>query len=321
MKAAGAGAGAAAAATPMRPGAAAVAAPMRPEASTPPANARPSMPGREAVRVKGRWRANRWLLLRRLVQASILALFLAGPWAGLWIVEGNLSSSLTLGVLPLTDPFVLLQTMATRNWPELSALVGVAVVLVAYLLVGGRAFCAWVCPMNVVTDGAGWLRRRLGLRGARAPSRDFRLWLLAGTVLAAAVTGMAAWEWINPVPMLHRGIVFGFGFGWAVVLAVFLYDTLVARHGWCGHVCPQGAFYGLLGRASLMRVSARRRSQCNDCGDCLVVCPETHVIAPALKGRGSPVIASGDCTNCGRCIDVCSRDVFRFTTRFDPRSE
>src|SRR5690606_14896689 len=160
MKAAGAGAGAGAVA------AAAAAKSMRPGAPVPPAKAQPSMPGREAIRVKGRWRANRWLWLRRLVQASILALFLAGPWAGLWIVEGNLSSSLTLGVLPLTDPFVLLQTMATRNWPELSALVGVAVVLVAYLLVGGRAFCAWVCPMNVVTDGAGWLRRRLGLRGA-----------------------------------------------------------------------------------------------------------------------------------------------------------
>ena len=279
------------------------------------------MPGREAVQVKGRWRANRWLWLRRLSQLSILALFMAGPWAGLWIVKGNLSSSMTLGVLPLTDPFVLLQTIAARHWPEFSALAGAAIVLVAYLLAGGRAFCAWVCPMNMVADGAVWLRRRGGLRVTRAPSRELRLWLLAGTMLVAAVTGVAAWEWLNPVSMLHRGIVFGFGLAWAAPLAVFVYDAVIARHGWCGHVCPQGAFYGLLGRASLLRVSAHRRSQCNDCGDCLVVCPETHVIAPALKGSGSPVIAAGDCTNCGRCIDVCSRDVFRFTTRFDPRSE
>lgn len=281
----------------------------------------PLAPGREAVQVKGRWRANRWLWLRRAVQLSILALFLAGPWAGLWIVKGNLTSSLTLGVLPLTDPFVLLQTLAARNWPEAAALTGVAIVLGAYLVAGGRVFCAWVCPMNMVTDGAGWLRRRLGLRGARAPSRALRLWLLAATMLTAAATGMAAWEWINPVSMLHRGLVFGFGLAWAIVLGVFLYDAFVAYHGWCGHVCPQGAFYGLLGKASLVRVSANRRSRCNDCGDCLIVCPETHVIASALKGSGSPVIASGDCTNCGRCIDVCSRDVFRFTTRFDLRSE
>ena len=299
----------------------AVATPVPAGADAPEREAQPLIPGREAVRVKGRWRANRWLWLRRLSQLSILALFMAGPWAGLWIVKGNLSSSMTLGVLPLTDPFVLLQTVAARHWPELSALVGAAIVLAAYLLAGGRAFCAWVCPMNMVADGAVWLRRQSGLRVTRAPSRELRLWLLAGTMLAAAVTGVAAWEWLNPVSMLHRGIVFGFGLAWAVPLAVFVYDAFIARHGWCGHVCPQGAFYGLLGRASLLRVSARRRSQCNDCGDCLVVCPETHVIAPALKGNGSPVIAAGDCTNCGRCIDVCSRDVFRFTTRFDPRSE
>lgn len=288
---------------------------------TEPAGHKPLVPGREAVEVKGRWRANRWLWLRRAVQLAILALFLAGPWFGLWIVKGSLASSLTLGVLPLTDPFVLLQTMAARNWPEASALTGAAIVVAFYLLAGGRVFCSWVCPMNMVTDGAGWLRRRLGLRGARAPSKALRLWLLGAVLVAAAATGMAAWEWVNPVSMLHRALVFGVGFAWAVVLGVFLYDTFVAHHGWCGHVCPQGALYGLLGRASLLRVSANRRSQCNDCGDCLVVCPETHVIAPALKGAGSPVIASGDCTNCGRCIDVCSRDVFRFTTRFDLRSE
>ncbi|MBX3680886.1 MAG: 4Fe-4S binding protein, partial [Rhodocyclaceae bacterium] len=37
-------------------------------------------------------------------------------------------------------------------------------------------------------------------------------------------------------------------------------------------------------------------------------------------GQDHPVILDKDCTSCGRCIDVCSKDVFRLTTRFD-RSE
>lgn len=278
-------------------------------------------PGRDAVSSKGRLRANRWLLLRRISQLGVLALFAIGPWLGYWVVKGNLSSSLTLGVLPLSDPFVLAQTIAAGHWPEITALTGAAIIVAFYLFAGGRAFCAWVCPMNLVTDAAAWTRRRLELRSSRAPSRATRLWLLAGVLAGAAVTGVAAWEWVNPVSMLHRGLLFGMGLGWSIVAAVFVYDALVARSGWCGHLCPQGAFYGLLGRASVLRVSASRRDQCNDCGDCLVICPETHVIAPALKGRGSPVISSSDCTNCGRCIDVCSRDVFRFTTRFDHRSQ
>ena len=52
--------------------------------------------------------------------------------------------------------------------------------------------------------------------------------------------------------------------------------------------------------------------------DCVAVCPEPHVIMPALKGinGAGPVILDLNCTNCGRCIDVCSKDVFEFGTRF-----
>ncbi|HRE18508.1 MAG TPA: 4Fe-4S binding protein, partial [Rhodocyclaceae bacterium] len=109
-------------------------------------------PGREAVARKGWLRANRWLLLRRASQLGILGLFLLGPWAGLWIVKGNLASSLTLGTLPLTDPYILLQSIASVHWPATEALLGAGIVLAFYLLFGGRLFCSWVCPMNLVTD-------------------------------------------------------------------------------------------------------------------------------------------------------------------------
>lgn len=279
-------------------------------------------PGAEAITVKGWWRAHQWLLLRRTSQLGILALFLLGPWAGIWIVKGNLTSSLTLGVLPLTDPFVLLQSIAAGQWPYREALIGAAIVLAFYLLVGGRLFCSWVCPVNLLTDAAAWLRRRLGLKGGKAPHAHTRYWLLAFVMIAAAATGSLAWEWVNPVSMLHRALIFGFGLAWGIVVGVFLYDLLIAPRGWCGHVCPQGAFYALIGRAALLRVSAHKRQACNDCMDCFAVCPEPQVIRPALKGAGQshPVILDANCSNCGRCIDVCSQQVFRLTTRFD-RSE
>ncbi len=279
-------------------------------------------PGADAVAAKGWLAAHKWLLLRRLSQIGILSLFLAGPWFGLWIVKGNLSSSLTLGVLPLTDPFVLLQSLAAGHWPYKEALLGAGIVLAFYLLVGGRVFCAWVCPINPVTDAAAWLRRRLGLKGGKAPHAATRYWLLAFTLVAAFATGGIVWEWVNPVSMLHRGLIFGLGLTWGVVLAVFLYDLTLAGRGWCGHVCPMGAFYGLLGKGALLRVSAGKRAECNDCMDCFAVCPEPQVIRPALKAAGQthPLILDHDCTTCGRCIDVCSKNVFRLTTRFD-RSE
>ena len=39
---------------------------------------------------------NRWLLARRSVQVVLLALFLLGPWYGIWWVKGNLASSTLL---------------------------------------------------------------------------------------------------------------------------------------------------------------------------------------------------------------------------------
>ena len=74
--------------------------------------------GAEAVAARGWLGAHKWLLARRLSQLGILALFLLGPLAGIWIVKGNLTFSYTLNVLPLTDPYILLQTLLTRHLPE-----------------------------------------------------------------------------------------------------------------------------------------------------------------------------------------------------------
>lgn len=275
------------------------------------------------MRQRGWLRANKWLLLRRLSQFNILALFLLGPLAGIWIVKGNLSSSLTFNTLPLTDPYVLVQSLAAGHAPFKTALIGMLIVVVFYLIAGGRVYCSWVCPVNLITDAASWLRRRLGLKGGHAPDVNTRYWLLAGTLIAAAATHTLVWEWINPVSVMSRGLLFGMGLGGFILLGIFLYDLLLASRGWCGHLCPVGAFYSLLGRYAIPRVSAARRGDCDDCMDCFKVCPEPQVIRPALKGVGltSPLINNANCTLCGRCVDVCNRDVFTITHRFNHRSE
>jgi len=292
--------------------------------------------GADALAAKGWLGAHRWLLLRRLAQVCVLLLFLTGPWFGLWIAKGNLASSLTLGVLPLTDPYQLLQSLAARQWPfESKVWIGAAIVLIFYALLGGRVFCSWVCPVNIVTDAAAWLRQRLGLRsGGRLP-RATRYWLLAATLIVAAITGSMAWELVNPVSIMHRAIIFSPAWqltglpiltralvfiasaSWAILLALFLFDLFVVPRGWCSHLCPVGAFYSLVGRWSWLRIGAVRRDACNDCADCYAVCPEPIIIKPALKGidGAGPVITSGNCTNCGRCIDVCAKDVFAFGGR------
>lgn len=284
--------------------------------------------GRDAVAARGRLSAHKWLILRRASQALFLALFLAGPLAGLWIVKGTLASSLTLGVLPLTDPFIALQAFAAGHKLESTAVVGAFIVAAGYWLVGGRAYCAWVCPVNVITDAAHWLRERLDLDVGLRFNRAARVWILAMALIVSFATGVIAWELVNPVTIIHRDIVYGTffvgGFAWLLALAVFLFDLAVSRRGWCGHLCPVGAFYGLIGRFSPVRITAAGRERCDDCMDCFAVCPDPHVITPALKGSAKgigPLIRDGDCTNCGRCIDVCPKDVYAFAFRWAPSAE
>lgn len=288
---------------------------------------RSDIPGKEAVAARGWLTAHKWLIARRASQVFFLALFLVGPLTGVWIVKGTLASSLTLDVLPLTDPLMALQALLAGHPLESTALLGAAIVLGVYAVIGGRVYCSWVCPVNPVTDLAHRLRVRLGVpRGLTLP-RGARYGILGGALVASLATGTLAWELVNPVTLLHRELVYGLFLGgslaWVVVAGVFLFDLALSQRGFCGHLCPVGAFYGLLGNRSLLRVRADRREACNDCLDCYAVCPEPHVISPALKGadRGEgPVILAGDCTNCGRCIDVCSKEVFNFGTRFGNRS-
>ncbi|MFB1096684.1 quinol dehydrogenase ferredoxin subunit NapH [Vibrio diabolicus] len=268
--------------------------------------------GKEAVEKLGWWRAHRFLVLRRLCQLTIIALFMAGPTLG--VLTGNLSSSMLLDTVPLSDPLIVLQALATGHIPEFNALLGVVIVVVFYAILAPRAFCAWVCPLNIVTDLAAWLRRKLNIKASYRWSPTIRYWLIPVLMLGSALSGAILWTWLDPVAALHRGLVFGMGAGWVLIALVFVLDLLLVEHGWCGHLCPLGATYGVIGRKSLLRVTAVRREDCTKCMDCFYVCPEPEVLRQPLK-EGDRRVMDQNCISCGRCLDVCPEHVFEFKNR------
>lgn len=268
--------------------------------------------GKEAVEKLGWWRAHRFLILRRLCQLTIIALFMAGPTLG--ALTGNLSSSMLLDTVPLSDPLIVLQALATGHIPEFNALLGVVIVVVFYAILAPRAFCAWVCPLNIVTDLAAWLRRKFNIKASYRWSPAIRYWLIPVLMLGSALSGAILWTWLDPVAALHRGLVFGMGAGWVLIALVFVLDLLLVEHGWCGHLCPLGATYGVIGRKSLLRVTAVRREDCTKCMDCFYVCPEPEVLRQPLK-EGDRRVMDQNCISCGRCLDVCPEHVFEFKNR------
>ncbi|MBI2570549.1 MAG: quinol dehydrogenase ferredoxin subunit NapH [Candidatus Schekmanbacteria bacterium] len=251
-----------------------------------------------------------WRLLRRLTQAGILLLFFGGAWWDWPVLRGDLSASRVFGVIPLADPFAVLQILATGQALATTVLVGALIVVGFYTLVGGRVFCAWVCPVNAVADAAAWCRDRLGLRGPYRLPRRLRFMALGLSLILSALTGVAAFEWVSPVALAHRGLIFGIGLGWMAVLGVFLFDLFLAVNGWCSHLCPLGAFYSLVGWLRLCKVRFDHR-RCDSCGACHRTCPVSHVLSLELLRRAGAV-RHGDCLNCGRCISVCPQGALTF---------
>lgn len=258
---------------------------------------------------------NRFLILRRLVQLSLLFLYLMGNYAGWTVLQGNLSNSLILGTIPMSDPFAILQILLAGGIVAFNALIGALVVLLVYGMFVGRAFCAWICPMNMVTDLANWLRKVLQIDETERRiwmNRNIRYWILGLTLILSLMLALPAFEFISPIAMLHRGIIFGMGAGFAAVVIVFLFDLFVHRNGFCGYVCPLGGFYSLVTRFSLLRVK-HDQEKCTLCMKCKEICPEKEVLH--MVGKRSEFVTMGECINCGRCIEVCDDSALSFSIR------
>ncbi|MGZ5208540.1 MAG: quinol dehydrogenase ferredoxin subunit NapH [Sulfuricurvum sp.] len=259
---------------------------------------------------------HRFLILRRLTQTLMIALYFGAHAWGWKMLEGNLSSSLVFGVVPLADPFAVLQMSAAGALLGLDVLIGAAIIAIFYASLGGRAFCSWVCPINMVTDAASGLRRVLRINEVErrvALSRNLRYWILGLSLALSAVFGVAAFEFISPIGMLNRGLIFGIGFGAIVVLGVFLFDLFGVKNGFCGHLCPLGGFYSLVGRFSIIRVK-HNQEKCTLCMKCTEICPEKPVLH--MIGKRSEFVAMGECTSCGRCVEVCDDDALNFDIRY-----
>ena len=246
-------------------------------------NGRPVRPFVMPESFTGKLMVWRYLLLRRALQLGLLLLFFGTVrwgWklAGQPVLTGNLSSSEFL----------------------------VAVI-------GGRTWCAWVCPINMVTDLASRIRRQLNIKDAFKISRKIRYSVLVLTLVLSILTGVAAFEWVSPIGMLHRELIFGIGAGWIAILGVFLFDLLILKNGWCGHLCPLGAFYAVVGKVAQLRI-AFDTPTCTQCCECVKVCPEPQVFNFKAATK-TGMIVSGECTNCGRCITVCPEDTLKFDLR------
>ncbi|WP_291949433.1 quinol dehydrogenase ferredoxin subunit NapH [Campylobacter sp.] len=251
----------------------------------------------------------KYLILRRIVQFSILSLFSFNIFD--FVLKGNLSYSKVFSTIPLSDPFAFLQLVLASLQINLMVLIGALIVFLFYAIFAGRAFCAWVCPINIITDLANFFRMKLNTNQIKTinVSKNLRYYVMVFSLVFSLVFSFPVFEEFSYIGIIQRGIIFG-GISWIfVALIIFCIDTFLSPRFVCSHFCPLGAFWALVSHFSLLKVRYDLQ-KCTKCYKCIQICPEKQVLW--MIGKEKQDVKSGECIRCGRCIDVCNDDALDF---------
>ncbi len=257
----------------------------------------------------------RWLSV-----ISIHLLFVLSYWIDLQMLEGTLSGSRFLG-FHLIDPFMTLQVFVAHHQIPINLIIGTVTIVIVYILIGGRAYCSWVCPYTIIGEIGEKIHKNL-VKAKLIKSREFdhRIkYIFWGIFLTLAFSsGYLVFEMFNVVGILSRAIIYGWSVALAFVVAVFLVEVFFSQRAWCRYVCPVGTTYGFIGWPSATKVVWD--DKCDHCRVCIEVCLVPHVLEIVKKnadtqGKSELAIISGDCTLCGRCIEVCHNDALRYDTK------
>ncbi|MBI5508428.1 MAG: 4Fe-4S binding protein [Deltaproteobacteria bacterium] len=263
----------------------------------------------------------RYLWLRRVYQATFLALFL--------FLVGVTTISFISGY-PVEwflgfDPLVAIATALAGH--TLFVTLAWSLPLIVLTLVMGRFFCGWICPMGTLHHFFGWvgkLRRvpdRVKLNAPR-PAYTLKYYLLVG-FLVAAVCGSAQIGLLDPIAFIWRAFTtvvmpaadntaygvyqgtrhFSFGGVIAILFIAALAMNLWIPRLYCRLLCPLGALLGLLSRFALFRLQ-KDPDKCKDCNACGADC----------QGAAEPhgTLRVSECMLCLNCQGRCPRDGIRY---------
>lgn len=263
--------------------------------------------------VRNKWKYRRW--------ASIIIINLMFVVSYSWdvqLVEGSMSASRFLG-FHMADPNAAFQVMLAMREVALNLLIGTVTVVLVWWIVGGRAFCSWACPYHLIAEWAEWIHLKLAERGwvkDHPFHRGMRVVLWVIFMALAFLTGFTVFEYINPVGIVSRALIYGPTVALMWVIFLLGVEIFFSRRFWCRYVCPIGLTMGVAGTASPVQIKYDL-SKCVHEGECRAVCLVPHVLEITKMGHASDTTEyiAPDCTRCGLCVDVCPQNALSFTMR------
>ena len=243
--------------------------------------------------------------------------------------------------ISLICPIGALGTMLASKMLVPRAVISIVLAVAAILLLG-RAFCGWLCPVPVWSKLRGIFKKgggeaappsgaekralKTSCAGAcsscadRKPA-DSRHIIMGGTLLSAAIFGFPVFCLVCPVGLTFATVLLVmrlFAFGettWTIIAFIALIAAeVILLPRWCAKFCPLGALLSLMSglnrtfRPHLNAEKCLAESRGASCDLCVRACPEginLHDIA-----AGETMLA--DCSKCRACADVCPEHAITF---------
>ncbi len=228
-----------------------------------------------------------------------LDLFKGGAW------------SINIFGFNLTDPLAALGAIIASHNIYMPLIAALAIPLL-FMLIFGRAFCGWICPMNSLLEINDRIKGFLISLGVplfnKNLSTSYKYLILSGGLLLA-FSGFSVFPYILPYALISREIYYGIFYntvsvGVIIIFFILLFEILISRRAWCRYFCPGGAFFSLIGSMRLVRVRRDSGKCMSDCSICDDACKQ------GLEPRNSKI--GMECDNCGLCISKCPSGALKY---------
>lgn len=210
---------------------------------------------------------------------------------------------------------------------------------ILFIVLFGRSWCGWVCPLGLLQDTFTKIREKLKLlyvklspawiTGAKITKYSLLAIMLLfcytigvqhffmsvyrsefdlifcqicpGKKFLSAITGTFQYlVFVDDMTSITKFMSYlSMVFG-----GIYLLGTAAVRRFWC-RICPLGLLNGLMNRVSLFSL-AKDGKRCTKCGICKRACPVQ--IEEIYREKVKDNVTTTECTLCLRCIEMCPEE-------------
>ena len=179
------------------------------------------------------------------------------------------------------------------------------IALVVGLILTGKSFCGWICPLGSVQEWLGKLGRKLFPRIYDKLPRKLsyvlgfaKYLILAWVVYQTALTAKLFFEPWDPYWNLFNIWTSEIAISGYVVTGLTLFFSLFLERPFCRFACPLGAINGLTNSFSLLNIK-REEKTCIHCDRCNQMCPMKIVVSQQTT------VDNIECIRCLQCTEIC----------------